>query len=783
MFASPSQDCRRGSASATYPPVSRHWGLKPQCQTSTGFRNGFEIHMRTHNNEFGHNMSVKMWYVEELHDRTVSRHDMVHLSLNTLDGSTQVTGFADRGFPVLQPYVATVSLDANLRQQIIQMQDNSSEAGIAAEAIAVAVLSELMNVEMTVAKGDRADSEQTGILEEFQEFLVASRSGQDTPFPAVPEARPMTLGLSRSVANAGLEMGIFRKSAKVGTISNNLLIRLNNEISGFQAVVDMQADREEHGIQLPAGFDKLCIESAKRALKAVRFPLASTICAYGDATHPGHSKRIQAADAYPLFAEYFVQNPDLLETIDNSGQLRPLLTARTKLGPGKLRRLGKLETPPPSERLFEFGETVRGENQVGVNRNRSRSIRGDMQLSTALDLLCSLATNWVPDTEREWTSLADIASACALPLKSAFGMPVQEVLATSKGNWSEFKKTLAVAAQIPESEFDRRQMALCTIDALDAVDEFSQTVVLPLVLRSIIDAGERTPYPNHEDFEEARQLSFMFLTRKTKNVAGALFSLTRRWISRIPALIEAEERTGADLAGVTADNSRRANEWPALADDFNASNELVVQNLISAEQLKEESFRLKHCVGRLYLRKAKQGRCHIFSVRDRNRPLSYSTIELSPPDTCVEQLARSEIDIIQHKGESNRRPSENAQAACAEWLKEIRTGHLKLNLKEVLDWRATVKSREALSESSGRGESSDTAWDNALGTQWRDAAVQSATWVEWREHILGRSCGRVQTPEVIYRLDEAQDFLFRLNPQAGAAAFERPINPQSEVPT
>ena len=737
--------------------------------------------MRTHKDKVGYRISIKMWHGEKPSERAVSRHDMVHLTLDAFEGSVCATAYADRGFPILQPYAVAFSLGEDLRQRIIDQQDSPTKVENTAEAISAAVLSELMNAELvTSGQANAPNIDQVGIWEEFQQLLGASGSDWREHFPPVPESKLARLELPSSVADAGVEVGIFQKAGPSETIRSKLNIRFDTNISGFKAVSDMRTDRENHGIRVPDGFDEIDMEAAGLALKAVHSPLAVVICAYGDVRHPWHAKRMQAAQAYPLLAEYFVLNPELLETIDSGGQLRQMVSAHTKLSAGQLRRLGKLETPLPAGRLFEFGETVRSENQVGVNRTRTHSIRGELRLSAALELLRPLETNWIPDTEQDWTSLTDIASACALPLNCAFDVPVHQVFATSKGNWSGLRSILASAAQVPDNDFDRRQIALCTIDAMDAVDDFSQTVVLPLVHRSITDAGERIPYPTHEDLEEARQLSFQFLIGNSRNIAGSLFSMARRWIARIPALIEAEERTATDRVDAVARKSGTTDRWPALAEDFIASNGLVVRNLVSVKQLKEESSRLKHCVGRLYLRKSKQGKCHIFSVRDRHRPRSHSTIELTPPATCVEQLARAEFEIVQHKGGSNRRPSDNAQIACKEWLQAIRSGQLELHLKEVLDWNTTEKSQESWNETARRSVSSNAVWDDILGTQWKDAAVQSAVWNEWREHILRRSTDRPLTPEIVYSLPKAREFLCKLNPRAGELLSQRAIIQQTE---
>ena len=383
--------------------------------------------------------------------------------------------------------------------------------------------------------------------------------------------------------------------------------------------------------------------------------------------------------------------------------------------------------------------------------------------------------DWVPDNDGSWNDFIDVMSSCALPLNAAFGVPVEAVLKTSRGNWRGFKSALATAFDTPVREFDRRGLALATSDGLEMVDDFCRCVVLPQLLSSIAAVGEPLPSPWEHDMFRARQISFRVIAGNSGNIAGKLFTSARSWIGRIPALMEAENRNAPEQ-NTGPERFQADYSWPRLLDNFTAENGLIVQNLNSESDLREESRRLSHCLGRLYLRKAKDGNCHIFSVRSADLSISHSTIELSPPASGFGPQALANLGIVQHKGHANRRPSRDAARACREWFEALRSGELSSDIEGVRTWRE--QQRALFSQDNPhalRGAAAiEMEWSAALGRRWREMEVRAAVWEEWRAHILKGALASARGPGFLYTIPEIRELLASLSPQAAETLAARP---------
>ena len=382
-------------------------------------------------------------------------------------------------------------------------------------------------------------------------------------------------------------------------------------------------------------------------------------------------------------------------------------------------------------------------------------------------------TNLVPADEKSWACFLDLVSACILPLSQRFLSSTEPQLAASRGNWPRYHEQLANAYGTDSLRFDRRQISMATSDVMEAIDDFSLSVFLPCCLALVTRAGEALPTPSPNDLEQAKRLSHALIVGGSRNAAVTLVECARRWMTRIPALIEAEGRiTGDNAAG----DCRQAGSWPKLAEDYSTKNGLVVQCLASEADLLEESNRLSHCVGRLYLRKARAGKCHIFSIRDSTTAISHSTFEIAAPGSRDLEAFRAGISIVQHKALRNRLPDAPAVEALAEWVNSAASGNMPLFLDEVVEWRreAALTGHAGPSEGGMTRLSAEFAWSALLGRNWHQEEVRQSVWNEWSTHILKGGSARASDPLQLFSGNPYRHFLAELSPRAALHAGLQP---------
>ena len=704
-------------------------------------------------------VEVSVW-MDPAKDRKMGhRHDIVKLSAQPALGSFLCTAMADLGLPVLQPRSVRFVAAQRLSELFLHRAGSTDSAESLATALAAAVFLRLTGIPGIIQGGATPVDSANDIVDRFESFL-RRESPQNEPVEAGNTPSDCIV-IPRNVAIEGLENNVFHEKAGRLYTRRDLGLDFERGGSALECAEMMQAHWQRSDYGLPDGFLSLDLEIATEALSAIEVPNPVSVHYYADARSPTQAWRLQAALSYPLLAEYMTQYDGCRNAIDAGTPLQPVLSELTGLNKGQLRRLGKVRAGLPSGRIFEFGSEVRGVDPLGLDRARRYALGGELSLERFLTLIKQFDAGWIPVQETAWKCLIDIVSCCILPLSDRYPVPAIELLAASKGDWISFHAQLCAAYDCEPAQFDRQHMSMAISDIMEMTDDFSYSVVLPRVLAAISEADETLPFPSPHDLELGKQLAFQLMIDRSKNPVATALDSARRWMSRIPALIAAEDNTAAN-GGVT-DWERQPN-WPRLTTDFTASCGLVIQNLVSEQELLEESSRLSHCVGRLYTRKARRGDCHIFSVRNPDRSQSLSTFEVAPPVSDVDQITRSNIRIVQHKARKNRKPGELPGLALGEWLDAIRSLQHPINLKEVRDWRKEI---EAASPSSQvRSRSPADVWSDLLGRNHVHPAVREAIWEQWSNHILRGDLARGRDSGVIFRRAGSRQFLGHLNPMA-----------------
>ena len=703
-------------------------------------------------------LQTSVWMDPSVHRVPRHRHDIVVLTAEPATGAFRCIALADFGLPVLQPQTVEFASARSFGELFLNRAGARDASESLAAVLATAALLALTGVAGRMRGRSGPPAPEVDVVSRFENFL---NRGAATAPPEVSDARGSgSILVPEKIVLEGIEAGILDESE--GTVRPNrelgMDFRKGESALVWAKFVSSEMNRPDY--RHPEGFRGLDIDAAARALTSISAPSATSVWFFGDALSPQHSWRQQSAASYPALAEFMTQFEDCRKAIDAGRPLQPVISGITRLNKGQLKRLGKLRTPLPSGRVFRLDEEVRGVDPMGIDRARRYSLGNELSLEQLLSLIRDFDTNWVPADERSWTHLIDIVSCCVEPVRNRFALPARGFLAASKGNWVKLHAQLATAYECGAGEFDRQQMSMASSDVLEMIDDFSLSVVLPRVLGTILDSGDALPFPASQDVEAAKRLGFELIAAGSRNPTLALLEAARRWMSRIPALIAAEGQGAGDDAQPDWESDP---SWPRLAEDFRTAGGLSVRNLVSEEELLEESRRLSHCVGRLYARKARRGECHIFSVRSVDGSKSLSTFEIAPFATDNEQLARNAVQVVQHKARSNRRPGKQATEAVDEWLTAVRSNSVAIHLGDVRNWRSAV---EAESPDAGRAtRSPERAWSALLGRNWQRADVRRAVWHEWANHVLRGDLARGSDSDVIFESNASLDFLARLNPK------------------
>lgn len=693
-------------------------------------------------------LKVAVWLIDDSDD--LPRHDSVRVHINRHSGCARIESLIDVGLPILHLEIKEFRPTRD-NGTIVELLADGLTAKQFGEALAISVLATNVGLFCTdsasvtgqVAYGELDDE---SCWQDDDQLLYGH------------------LAITNDVAEAGIKAKFFvRQGERIEPFTPDGIDVDGVKESALLGASMMLEDWADNNIDLPDGFRDIDLHKASEALTAVVAPSPLAVEYYGDIQSNNHERRIQAAMAYPLFAELLATDSTLRSLIEVCQPIAAALGERTKLSRGHLKRLKKIRSPLPNERLFQLREEAMGIDPLGVNRTRRHRITGELGLQQTLDLLRGYPAQWAPDNEESWIAFAELVSACAMPILDKFGIQLNEVLSATRGDWKGYKSSLARAYDANLSEFDRRAIALATADTFEMVEDFARCVIFPLLLTTITNANFNLPIPQQDLRERGYDIAFRVIIGKAKNIPVALFKAARDWASRVTSLCNAENLEEHEK---TKFNVRKdVQSWPALTDNFSASNGLVIQNLTSAPELVEEGKRMENCLGRTYQTKAWTGKCHIFSVRSNDLSQSFSTIELSP----VSAKATGDGvygSILQHKAKRNRPPSASANIAVFQWHDALLSGKLPAAVEETQLWRNEMEELDAID---GRSRASDPAyarvsWMSVLGRNWTNETVQLKLWVEWKTHILRKPLAQARSPSFLFTRKDVRELLERLSP-------------------
>jgi len=552
---------------------------------------------------------------------------------------------------------------------------------------------------------------------------------------------------------------------------------LGEPISGLSAYdIQKHIHANMPSVQKPPSLN---LEAAKEALASIARPSSNAVAWYGVMDETLGKDRAQAAKSFPVLAALISDSPVISDAVDSRKPIQPLLMERTGLGKGALKRVGKLSKVLPASPIFENG-AVMGEDALGINRMRRFATTGSITNDNAIRYLSMIDPDRVPQDDRSWMIFHDILVGCAIPLENAIGIPAVDILNASKGNWVDYHATLARAADCDPENFDRRILALTSLDVIEAIEDVSRCSVLPLILSSIRDEGESLPFVEAEYFQKAFNIAAGIVIGQSKNVAAGLFEMARRYASRIPALAEATGISSLNEEGDIKKGGRwekyGADGFPPLTGDYVTTGGMHIFVLKNKEMMVEEGNRQQHCVGAHHVSHARRASDFYFSLRSEDGLKSHSTLRLynfngKDLDDALANLAIGEHQTFNNGWDEKERrykePGDELKAAVDEFLQKIKRKEIPVNYQEISDWRQHLKSMST----TNTVEALKFTWDGAIGMDWGDRDKRENSWQEIR-YIIGGKYGRSEHPGVLWSDKDARSLLAEMSPVT-AGSLER----------
>lgn len=502
--------------------------------------------------------------------------------------------------------------------------------------------------------------------------------------------------------------------------------RFAERMFGAPAAEFEKALQDEKAFAVYRKAEAIDLDAVKLALRACPDATARAISYYGlSPSDEIGGYRKQAADSYPLFASEIARDLEMSRAVDERRGIGAPLAERFGISAGALKRLGKVDIPGERGLLNEDGAALRGQDALGIDRIRMRSVSGKFSMRDACSILSKLPPDWTPASNSEWSAFTIIGSVC-MPMMQAYDVDAKDLFGTSKGKWENYLGTLARASGFNPANagdagapvFDRRALALCVADAVEMVHSFSMQAIGAPAVREILQSGRRLPEPS-------MQATGRIHAHGVDAVVGAsglvgLLETSRRWISRMGALAALP---GAHAPEPLVDRLGKE-DCPSVFEPFTASNGVVVRCLTTGERLREETRRLGHCVGQMYIQKNASGKCHIVGLGDQNDATSYSTVEFEP-------FVRGEAPvIIQHQGAvpNGRAVPAESNVAFAEFMQELRDGRIDIDYESAQRHRALRAGNDReVARRSPAGQ-----WDRIVGFDAADAGAIRTAAEEWR---------------------------------------------------
>lgn len=336
----------------------------------------------------------------------------------------------------------------------------------------------------------------------------------------------------------------------------------------------------------------------------------------------------------------------------------------------------------------------------------AKSFYMNSEMGRFIEFYSALPSSWVNEWCR-YEDVRDLNNVAKLSELSIIKKPIDiaMLLKGCKGDFDIIKDWFFVESDT-YAELKMRPVN----DLNDCLSAFANDVTSPL---------SRVAFHGTRISDNRRHEIIQQLTRSMLGFEGLkrLIEVSDRWHAIESQITESLH----DGHGVTS--------WPALTDNYIASNGLVLIPLTTSRQLSDEGLHnadedgidgLGHCVGS-YSSQCQSGRSHIFSVRQRDGRTwkRLSTVEFDL------NHATKEIREVQHRSKNNRNPSKEALKAVDEWIGLLSANRISLNLDEVLEnAKQVMQSRTARPDPLVTLQRGLDAWQPMLKSAFRGITAE-----------------------------------------------------------
>ncbi len=487
-------------------------------------------------------------------------------------------------------------------------------------------------------------------------LLLLGENGR-LSFASEDSPRPVTLEQGLLLALSAL-----RIQGKIGLRWDDRLLLIPSEIKAYaRAVADCLAVAAgwEPGSRLAQVFARAEYRRIRRevapllrrldgeALHVMRLTQSGGVRDYSHYTAPeARERRIQAAKAFPMLAPLMARSKTLVDVVDTGGSLNEAL--------GK--RLG---VPPATLRRFR-GLTLR---DVPIAAPRSEKSRPIVRLIRDLEPINPGA---IPKDRSEWVSLLALRAVNEVHASiTAHRDGVKPPYLQAQRKWRNLvDEILSEAGREPSDDGDEsvvEELEAIFRGAGEIVRAIYRAMVLPI---AVLTLSERDGIAHALAYKRIEKNPMVACRIASEMVYGKL---------TVPRMVR-KSRVCHERPG-TFRSFSRTHRWEPLFPPQTAPNGVVIQALVTSEDLSAEGADMGHCVA-IYDQDCALRGVHILSLRDADGS-RLSTVEIRPP------AKPDAIVVTQHRGRHNMPPPPHAKWAL-NWLKDrVKNGAIKIEVERL----------------------------------------------------------------------------------------------------
>lgn len=428
--------------------------------------------------------------------------------------------------------------------------------------------------------------------------------------------------------------------------------------------------------------------------------------------------RQQAAQAYPVFARFIRDIPELARSIDESSPLVASIARIQGIRPATVRALKGLpfgDAPTPTH------------------------------LPWTIRLADSLPPDWMPRTPETWMELHRLArqfqsmgvlrfANCPSDVRQTrhamAGEALEEGLAASyrlladalRRNGRDAVASTRIENPRPDGPTVDGSLQNAVAHLPDAGLALCLEVVLPALAARGVLALRASSLGLHADLQSLG--AELILAGRSPRAA---LRISRTHVGRHGA---------AGVAATASKAERQEQWWSPLGDDAVAPNGLAVHNLTTSDALQQEGDAMRHCVAG-YSWICASGVSRIVGIRRVEEDGSFTSLSTAE----IRVGGGMTVQVAQHRGRGNAKVGKPEAEALAWYLDALRKGEVRGNLSELAALGARADFRFTRVARAEQGV--EAMLEGGAGYDWRDGDARIGAWRSWARLLESRA----PTPE------------------------------------